>query len=170
MKTRRSEDGKKSSVTITLLAPADKPVDVEDVEVQVHFYDKLTTGEIKAAQAHSEFVRKWVGNKVDWRDTGNEETLIVDYTLPKADLVDSHLLGDRQFYGCVVELLYKGEIIDQQASPSHLHSVHGNKVRQSTPTPLDPGPWLPSDDEGLLPSRDGHDYGQNPSAPPLPSR
>jgi hypothetical protein len=169
MKTRRSEGGKQSSVTITLLARPDKPIDVENVEVQVHFYDKLTSGEIKKALEHSQFVRKWVGSKVDWRDQGNEETLIVDYTIPAADLVDDHLLGSRQFYGCVVELLYKGEIIDQQASPSHLNSVHGNKVRPVMPQ-SDPSPWLPSDNESLLPSRNGHDYGNNPSAPPLPSR
>lgn len=169
MKMRSSPDGKQSSVTITLLARPDKPVSVQDVEVQVHFYDKLTSGEIKPAQEHSEFVRKWVGSKVDWRDAGNEETLIVDYSLPEADLVDSHLLGDRQFYGCVVELLYKGEIIDQQAKPSHLNSIHGNKVRHIIPA-LEPGPWLPTDEEGLLPSRNGHDYGDNPTTPPLPSR
>ncbi len=169
MKTRRAADGKQASFTITLLARPDKPIDVEDVEVQVHFYDKLTSGEIKKALEHSQFTRKWVGSKVDWRDAGNEETLIVDYTIPEADLVDDHLLGRRQFYGCVVELLYKGEIIDQQASPSHLNSVHGTKVRPLIPSE-GPGPWLPSDDEGLLPSRNGHDYGTNPAVPPLPSR
>ena len=47
MKARRAPDGKQSSVTITLLARPDKPIDVENVEIQVHFYDKLTSGEIK---------------------------------------------------------------------------------------------------------------------------
>ncbi|MFK7910965.1 MAG: tetratricopeptide repeat protein [Akkermansiaceae bacterium] len=169
MKTSRAPSGKESSVTITLLARPDKPIEVGEVEVQVHFYDKLTNGEIHKALEHSEFVRKWVGSKIDWRDAGNEETLIVEYKIPQADLVDDHLLGSRQFYGSVVELLYKGKIIDQQASPSHLNSVHGNKVRPTIP-PIDSGPWLPSDDEGLLPSRNGHDYGDNPAAPPLPTR
>lgn len=169
MKTRRSAGGKDASVTITLLARPDKPIDVGQVEVQVHFYDKLTSGEIKKALEHSEFERKWAGSRIDWRDAGNEETLVVDYRIPEADLVDDHLLGSRRFYGCVVELLYKGEIIDQQASPSHLNSIHGNKVRPMIPG-ADETPWLPSDDEGLLPSRSGHDYGDDPTAPPLPSR
>lgn len=172
MKTTRATGlnaGKQAKVTITLLARPDKPINVDDVEVHVHFYDKLTSGEIKKAVEHSQFTRKWIGNTIDWRDPGNEETLVVDYTIPDADLVDDHLLGRRQFYGCVVELLYKGEIIDQQASPSHLHSVHGSKVRPIMPD-AGPGPWLPTDDEGILPQKGGHDYGQNPSAPPLPAR
>lgn len=169
MKIRSSANGIQSNATITLLARPDKPIDVENVEVQVHFYDKLTSGEIRKALEHSEFTRKWVGSKIDWRDPGNEETLVVDYTIPDAELVDDHLLGRRQFYGCVVELLYKGEIIDQRASPSHLNSIHGSKVRPIIPAD-ELGPWLPSDDEGLLPSRNGHDYGNDPSTPPLPSR
>ena len=166
MKTRRSPNGKQSSVHITLLARPDKPVDVDNLEVQVHFYDKLPNDEIQKALEHSQFERKWVGSKIDWRDPGNEETLIVNYTIPEFDLADTHLLGDRQFYGCVVELLYKGEIIDQQASPRRLNSIHGNNTRSNNSF----DPWLPSDNGNLLPNHNDQDDGTPPATPPLPSR
>jgi hypothetical protein len=166
MKIRPSGDGKQAACTITLLARPDKPIDVEDVEIQAHFYDKLTSGEIKKALENSSFTRNWADNKVDWREPGNEETFIIDYTIPDGDQVNDHLLGRRQFYGCVVVLLYKSKIIDQQASPGHLNSVHSNKTN-SRNLDLEPDPWLPSDTEGLLPSRNNYGSGINP---PLPSR
>ncbi|MBT8037676.1 MAG: hypothetical protein KJO21_09040, partial [Verrucomicrobiae bacterium] len=171
MQTRKSrgpEGVKQADVAITILARPDQPINPSDVHVQIHFYDKVNGGEIKKATASATIDSSWADPKLDWKDAGNEECLHVSYTVPTSDLADEHLLGRREFYGYVVELLYKGEVIDQQAHPRRLHSVHGSKF---SPIPQDsnPLPWLPDQHDTLLPSKD-HGYGNNPSLPPLPER
>ena len=162
--------GKHVDVSITLLARPDKVIEAGDVEVQVHFYDRLNGGEIRKADISSKITPVWSDTKVDWQDEGNEETLTVAYTIPEADLADVHLLGRRQYYGYVVELLYKGEVVDQQAQPRRLHSIHGSNGR-SLPDlfPDDPLSDIPDDGGGLLPSIDDS-YGNDPRLLPLPTR
>ena len=163
-----ADSARRAEIAVTLLARPDIAVLPDDVEVQVHFYDKVNGGDIKKAASNAEILSHWADAKVDWQDTGNEETLRVSYTIPQADLAEQHLLGRREFYGYVVELLYKGEVIDQQAHPRNLHSIHsGSKVPAYHD---DLGmPWLPGDDNSLLPGKeetlDGYD-----SYAPLPSR
>lgn len=173
MKTRKAVGplaGRHVDVSITLLARPDKAIDPDDVEVQVHFYDRVNGGEIKKAADTAVISPAWADQKVDWQDAGNEETLRVAYTIPEADLADAHLLGRREFYGYVVELLYRGEVIDQQAKPGRLHSIHGGKMRPiPSDIPVDPMGDLPGDDGSLLPSID-NGYGDNPRLPPLPTR
>lgn len=166
--------GKHVDVSITLLARPDKVIDAQDVEVQVHFYDRVNGLQIKPADATSKITHVWADNNVDWKETGNEETLTVAYTIPEADPTDVHLLGRREYYGYVVELLYNGEVIDQQAQPRRLHSIHGNKIRPIPGTfpgdPLDELPFgLPDDGGGLLPTIEDS-YGDNPRLLPLPTR
>lgn len=153
-------------VAITLLARPDKPVNPDDVYVQVYFYDKLNGGEIKKASKAAKIEESW-DTHVDWLDAGNEETIHISYTLPEADLADEHLFGRRQFFGYVVELLYKGEVVDQQASPRRLNSIHGNKIaaRYNQPTP-----WLPEDQNSLLPGKNYQEYSADPALLPLPRR
>lgn len=157
-----------TDVTITILARPDKPVNPADVHVQVHFYDRVNGGEIKKASKLARITTSWGDNKLDWKDPGNEEALRISYTIPKADLAEEHLLGRREFYGYVVELLYKGEVIDQQAQPRRLHSIHSREMAPDYGQPL---PWLPDDNNSLLPSKEvDHGYGVDPTLPPLPSR
>ena len=171
LKTRKAIGplaGRHVDVSINLLARPDRVIDADDVEVQVHFYDRVNGGEIRKADTSSEISPIWADSKIDWKDAGNEETLNVAYTIPEADLADAHLLGRREYYGFVVELLYKGEIVDQQAQPRRLHSIHGGK----RPVPNYPDDLLgdlPPDGGGLLPDVD-NGYGDNPRLPPLPTR
>jgi len=158
-----------ADVTITILARPDKPINPADVHVQIHFYDKVNGGEIKKASTLAQIKTSWGDNKLDWQDPGNEETLRISYSIPETHLTDEHLLGRREFYGYVVELLYKGEVIDQQAQPRRLHSVHSRLMAQ-TQKQGNLLPWLPSDDNSLLPGKGDHGYGDNPTLPPLPTR
>lgn len=88
----------------------------------------------------------------------------MSYVIPKGDRAEEHLLGRREFYGYVVELLYKGEVIDQQAYPRRLHSIHSKAM---APLQQDMAmPWLPSDDNGLLPGKNDEYF----DGDPLPSR
>lgn len=157
--------GHRIEVAVTLLARPDHIIQSDDVEVQVHFYDKVNGGDIQKAASNAKIDPSWSDAKVDWRDAGNEETLRVSYTIPTGDLAEEHLLGRREFYGYVVELLYKGEVVDQQAYPRRLHSIHAGKM---TPVYQDDlgMPWLPGEDDGLLPDKD-QDHSANA---PLPIR
>lgn len=155
--------GRSVDVAVTLLGRPDQPVSADDVEVQVYFYDKVNGGEIKKAAANARIEPTWSDGKVDWQDVGNEETLRVSYSIPRAAFADEHLLGRREFYGFIVELIYKGEVIDQQAYPRRLHSIHGESLAPSYPDEM---PWLPGDADSLLPGK-GQGYGYENT---LPSR
>lgn len=164
--------GKHVDISIPILARQDKIIENNDVEVLVHFYDRVNGGEIKKADPTSKITHIWSDQKVDWKDTSSEETLKVSYTIPEIDLADEHILGRRKYYGFVVELIYKGDVIDQQAQPRRLHSIHGNKMRADL-FPNDPmdqfAPGMPDDGGQLLPNIDDG-YGDNPRAPALPQR
>lgn len=159
------DTGRNVEVAITLLGRPDQSIQSDDVEVQVHFYDKVNGGEIKKAALNAHISPHWADNKVDWQDAGNEETLRVSYSVPEADLAEQHLLGRRQFYGYIVELLYQGEVVDQQAYPRQLHSIHGKNMAPTFQEDLGV-PWLPGDENSLLPSKN-HGYGVDQA---LPSR
>ncbi len=143
-----------TNVAITILARPDKAINPADVHVQVHFYDKLNGGEIKKASSLAKIDYFW-DEPADWKGASREETVHFSYAVPKTDLAEAHLFGRREFFGYVVELVYKGEVIDQQASPRRLNSIHGNHISPQYNHPL---PWLPGDQNSLLPSKDSFDY------------
>ena len=167
-KNRGQRGTKSAEVTITLLARPDQTINPADVDVQVYFYDQLSGGEIKKANEAANIKTSWADTKLDWQDPGNEETLQISYSIPEVHLTDEHLLGRREFYGYVVELLYKGEVIDQQAQPRRLNSLHS---RNRAPLQNQSLPWLPNEGNYLLPGKEvDHGYGADPTLPPLPSR
>lgn len=162
------DSGHRAEVAVTLLARPDIEVVPDDVEVQVHFYDKVNGGDIKKAASNAQIKSHWADAKVDWLDAGNEETIRVSYSIPAADLAEQHLLGRREFYGYVVELLYKGEVVDQQAHPRNLHSIHSGAKAPAYQDDLGM-PWLPGDNNSLLPGKEEtlDDYD---NYAPLPTR
>ena len=155
---------KQTNVAITILARPDKTINPADVHVQVHFYDKLNGGEIKKASSLAKIDYAW-DEPADWKGASREETVHFSYAIAELDLAEAHLFGRREFYGYVVELVYKGEMIDQQASPRRLNSIHGNHISPQYNHQL---PWLPGDQNSLLPSKDDFDYDDD--LPSLPQR
>jgi hypothetical protein len=104
-------------------APGDEPA-ADDFFVQVHFFDKNSQGEVlpaldEANRSAMETVR-WTTAPIEW--LGGEELMRLTYTIPKSSASDAHLFGRRSYYGQVVELVYKNELIDSQAWPRHLAS------------------------------------------------
>jgi len=159
------EAGRSVNVAVTLLARPDKVINPDDVVVDVHFYDRVNGGEIKKAARNAQISSHWSDTRVDWTDVGNEETFRVSYTIPTADRAEEHLFGRREFYGYVVELLYKGEVIDQQAYPRRLHSIHSKTMVPFYQEDMTM-PWLPTDDNSLLPGKNDEYFGGEA----LPSR
>ena len=155
---------KQTNVAVTILARPDKAINPADVHVQVHFYDRLNSGEIKKASSLAKIDYSW-DEPADWKGASREETVHFSYAIPEADRAEAHLFGRREFFGYVVELVYKGEVIDQQASPRRLNSIHGNHISPQYNHSL---PWLPGDQNSLLPSKDDFDYDDD--LPSLPQR
>jgi tetratricopeptide (TPR) repeat protein len=139
---------------IPIFAVPGEDFDPDEIEVQVNFFDQNQNHEIlpKGPDAHSETA--WLSAPLDWQGQG-EELLQVSYTIPPANLQQAHLFGTRSYYGQVVELSYKGALIDSQAWPRHL-------ARKVATTPEAPPLFL--DDE--LPS----DYNNLNPLLPLPVR
>lgn len=155
---------KQADISITLLARPDKPINPTDVNVQLHFYDKLNGGEIRKALDNAQIGQRW-DHRVDWQDPGNEEVLNISYRIPEVHLADEHLFGERSFFGFVVELLYKGEVIDQQASPRRLNSIHGNNISPKLNTQ-----WHRRAQNSLLPGKYDLDDAEKPGPLQLPKR
>ena len=84
---------------------------------------------------------RWVSEPVDWKGM-QEELLQVEYVIRSSAANDAHLFGEREYYGHVVELSYKGEIIDQQAWPRLL--ARERNVPERDPLYLPDG-YLPED-------------------------
>jgi tetratricopeptide (TPR) repeat protein len=156
------QDDQQVNLAITILARPDKSINPSDVSVQVHFYDKLENGEIKKANSRAKISEGQWDGKVDWKGPSHEETVNVSYTIAEADLAQAHLFGRRQYYGHVVELYYKNKVIDQQATPRRLNSIHGNQV---SPLYNQSRPWLPGDRDTLLPGKDEFNSSDNLTLP-----
>ena len=163
LRKKKSPEGVKHvDLSVTILGRPDKPIVPDDVLVQIYFYDQLNGGKITKADKRAITTTTWADSHVDWQDAGNQETLYASYTISDSDLSDTHLFGRREYYGYVIELIYKGEVVDQKAQPGRLNSIHAQNF---IPDPADvaPMPWLEDDTNSLLPEKP-----DNYTLPPLP--
>jgi tetratricopeptide (TPR) repeat protein len=171
------EKGEKVIITIPVQAVPGEQIEGRDLEVIVNFFDEVgARKEISPADtSHSQVESKWTTEPLDW-STG-EELLQITYTLPLQDQQQEHLFGQKRYYGQVVELSYKGELIDAQAWPRIL--AHKLNKPDAPPVFLDrempPGfnpdnpllPNAPPDESvpGSLP-----DYSRSDLPPPPPDQ
>lgn len=154
-------------------APGSEP-QPDEFFVQVRFFDEESQGEIRPALAEANAAAMgtvaWPTAPIDW--LGGEEAMRVTYTLPRPSAADEHLFGRRKYYGQIVELWYKDEVIDSQAWPRHL------AVLDQDGPGSDPGPVFLDEDldfgGGVLPPIEGeipvfeNDIELDPSLPPFP--
>lgn len=156
-------------------------IDPKDLVVKVNFFDSMKKDGknqvLPAAEGLCQTNNEWVSGEFDF--LGGEETLRVTYILPPQEVQQEHLFGKRAYYGQVVELYYKEELIDTQANPRHLagrSAAAQQQQRSDEPEfitedmiQIDPG-------NSLLPPREGdvpvlpeyHD--PNGAIPALPQR
>jgi hypothetical protein len=112
------ESGQRVILTIPVQkGPADE-IDVAEIAVSVNFFNRTTKGEIIQLEDKSWVKEQWVTLPFDW--AGGEESLRMIYTIPPQDNQTEHLFGGRTYYGQVVSLMYKGEVLDVQAWPRDL--------------------------------------------------
>lgn len=128
----RHKDGEKVIITIPIQCPPGEKIECRDLEVRVNFFDEIgAKKEVQPADTSvAQVDSRWTTDPLDWA-TG-EELLQVTYTIPPDDIQQSHLFGQRKYHGQVVELAYRGQLIDAQAWPR----VLAHKLNQPDSSPM----------------------------------
>ncbi|MEO5915050.1 MAG: tetratricopeptide repeat protein [Luteolibacter sp.] len=149
-------DGEKVILTIPLQKAPGEEIDTGELKVVPYFFNRTSKGEIVQLEPQEEswVVYQWMSLPFDWAN--GEETLRITYTIPPQDQQTEHLFGERTYYGQVVSLLYKGEVLDVQAWPPSLAA----KIPQAPAA----NPQLPEFQDALP-----NEFDPNlPLLPPLP--
>jgi hypothetical protein len=137
----------------------------------VLFFNRTSKGEIIQLEDKSWVTKQeWAALPFDW--AGGEEPLRVTYVIPGQDTRTEHLFGMQTYYGQVVSLSYKGEVLDVQAWPRDLAArvarpAAASGGQQQAPEFLDQLPPDFNPDAPLLPTLE---VPQIDGLPPLPSR
>jgi tetratricopeptide (TPR) repeat protein len=154
------EGGEQVILSIPVQKAPGAEVETGEIEVSVIFFNRNAKGEILQLEEKSWVTQQWVSLPFDW--AGGEETLRMNYVIPRQDGVTSHLFGALSYYGKVVSLLYKGEVLDVQAWPRDLAA----RIPQA-PVAAPDDYRLPEffDPDSLPPDFDP----ENPLLPALPS-
>ncbi len=156
-KDTKNEAGERVVLTIPVQKAPGQEIDVAEIAVSVTFFNRTSKGEIVQLEDKSWVTEQWVTLPFDW--VGDEESLRMTYAIPPQDGQTEHLFGGRSYYGQVVSLLYKGEILDVQAWPRDLAA----KLPRS-PAAASGDPLLPEFQDSLPPGFDPN----LPLLPPLP--
>ena len=100
---------------VPVLAKPKARIDVEDVAIQVFFYDAVDGRALERTSA--EVTTRWNNPPADWAD-GDEEILEVTYA--QQPPAQGEPAVDRKFYGYVVRVYYKDALQDSRAEPARL--------------------------------------------------
>ncbi len=140
--------GQRVVLTVPVQKAPDEDVEAAEIEVAVTFFNKTSQGKIVQLEDESWAAPQWVSLPFDWN--GGEETLRMNYTIPKRDAQTAHLFGELAYYGQVVVLQYKGEVLDVQAWPRDLAARIGQVAPAGNPAnPIDDFPEFL--DQDILP-------------------
>jgi len=120
-KDTRVTTGERVILTIPVQKSPDADIDPAEISVKVEFFNRNSRGEIMKAEdspAMETTKDEWPSLPIDF--TGGEEPLRVTYTIEAQESRTEHLFGQEKYYGQIVSLFYKGEILDVQAWPRDL--------------------------------------------------
>ena len=114
------ENDQRVILTIPVQKDPTSEIDLAEIEVSVLFFNRTSKGEIIQLEDKSWVTKQeWATLPFDW--IGGEESLRVTYVIPSSeDQRTEHLFGQQTYYGQVVSLTYKGEVLDVQAWPRDL--------------------------------------------------
>jgi hypothetical protein len=114
------EAGQQVILSIPVQKAPGEEIDVGEISVSVILFNRTSRGEIQQLQPQEQSwaSEQWVSEPCDWAD--GEETLRLNYVIPKQDDQTTHLFGGRSYYGQVVSLLYGEQVLDVQAWPPAL--------------------------------------------------
>jgi tetratricopeptide (TPR) repeat protein len=114
----KAKGGQRVVLTVPVQKAPGEDVDAQEIEVAVTFFNKTDKGKIVQLEDETWAEPTWVSLPFDW--AGGEETLRMNYLIPERDEQTEHLFGELAYYGQVVTLTYKGEVLDVQAWPRDL--------------------------------------------------
>lgn len=114
----KAKGGQRVVLTVPVQKAPGEEVDAQAIEVAVTFFNKSGKGEIVQLEDDSWAQPQWISLPFDW--AGGEENLRMNYRIPERDAQTEHLFGELTYYGQVVTLTYKGEVLDVQAWPRDL--------------------------------------------------
>ena len=154
------EGGQQVILTIPVQKSPAAEIDVADLAVSVIFFNRTTKGEIIQLEDKSWVAEKWVTLPFDW--AGGEESLRMTYTIPPQDNQTEHLFGGRSYYGQVVSLLYKDEVLDVQAWPRDLAA----RIPKPPSSPAGPAGNMPPEFQDKLPPDFDPEIPLLPTLPP----
>ncbi len=143
----KAEDGQRVVLTVPVQKAPGQEAESREIEVEVLFFNKTDKGKIiPLADEESSWAEpSWVTMPFDW--AGGEESLRVNYQIPVRDEQTAHLFGELTYYGQVVKLTYKGEVLDVQAWPRDLAA----RIGQAAPAGDQPGDFPEFLDQDILP-------------------
>lgn len=141
-------DGQHVSLRIIIEAEASTRPIGEDLSLIVFFYDEVTAdpsspNRIESSTADTSYL--YPTEPYDWQVGGREE-IVVNYHQPQFTEEESQDLGNRSYYGYVIELYYQDRLQDRIVVPEAI-----DQIRPTAPT--EPAPsTFPRPDSSLFPS------------------
>ena len=153
--------GQRVVLTVPVQKAPGQELESSEIEVAVTIFNKTNKGLIVQLENDSWASPEWVSLPFDW--AGGEETLRMNYRIPKRNHQTAHLFGELTYYGQVVTLTYKGEVLDVQAWPRDLAA----RIGQVGPAGNHPGDFPEFLDQEILPPNFDPDI---PLLNPLPSK
>jgi hypothetical protein len=144
-------DGQHVSLRIIIEAEASTRPIGEDLSLIVFFYDEVTadpsaSNRIESSTADTSYL--YPTEPYDWQVGGREE-IVVNYHQPQFTEEETQDLGNRSYYGYVIELYYQDRLQDRIVVPEAI-----DQIRPTAPTaPIESAPsTFPSPDSSLFPS------------------
>lgn len=122
--------------------PAARP-NAEEMAMLVYFYDLVDDEHSEPTTADT--AQEFPSTPYNWMENG-QEIIEVSYHQPEFTEVQQRELGERRYYGYIIELYYRDELQDSAAFPPELQSLDPN----SPVTPLAEPPIGP--DSSLFPA------------------
>jgi N-acetylmuramoyl-L-alanine amidase len=102
----------------------EETIDPSKVTLQIYFLDFVNGEEIDLSSCDTPQVN-WVSALPDWKASAHEE-IEFTYRQPGFDESLVKQLGRRSYYGFVLRLIYKDELMDEYAEPSNVRRGLGN--------------------------------------------
>lgn len=141
----KAEGGQRVVLTVPVQKAPGEEVEAAEIEVAVTFFNRTDKNRIVQLEDESWAEPTWVSLPFDW--AGGEESLRMNYRIPARDEQTAHLFGELTYYGQVVTLSYKGEVLDVQAWPRDLAA----RIGQAAPLGSAAGDFPEFLDQDILP-------------------
>jgi hypothetical protein len=121
----------KLRIPIVAQAEAVGAVDVNDVVIQVFFYDQLKSGGIVETNANVD--SSWVSSPIDW-SSSEPEVLEVTYAQAELGLAAAPDEERRNYFGYAVRVYYKGDLNALYAEPKKVLQTFPPSKTLNTPS------------------------------------